>query len=44
MIVQNVGVDETTDFTFTVHRNDYGKALTLLEKTARGPGREGSHR
>ena len=23
MIVQNVGVDNTTDFTFTVHRNDY---------------------
>ncbi len=34
MIVQNVGVDNTTDFTFTVHRNDYEKALTILEKTA----------
>ena len=22
MIVQNVGADQTTDFTFTVHRND----------------------
>ena len=38
MIVQNVGVDDTTDFTFTVHRNDYGKALAMLEKTARGLG------
>ncbi len=35
MIVQNVGADDTTDFTFTVHRNDYAKALKLLEKTAK---------
>ena len=34
MIVQNVGQDETTDFTFTVHRNDYAKALELLKSTA----------
>ena len=34
MIVQNVGVDNTTDFTFTVHRNDYDKALSILEKTS----------
>ena len=34
MIVQNVGQDETTDFTFTVHRNDYEKALGLLKSTA----------
>ncbi len=34
MIVQNIGEDETTDFTFTVHRNDYAKALELLERTA----------
>ncbi len=32
MIVQNVGDDDTTDFTFTVHRNDYSKALKILEK------------
>lgn len=31
MIVQNIADDETTDFTFTVHRNDYQKAKTLLE-------------
>ena len=34
MIVQNVGVDQSTDFTFTVHRNDFGKAMALLKKTA----------
>jgi aspartate kinase len=34
MIVQNVGADGTTDFTFTVHRNDYEKALELLRATA----------
>lgn len=33
MIVQNIAEDDTTDFTFTVHRNDYQKAKTLLEKT-----------
>ena len=33
MIVQNVGVDNMTDFTFTVHRNDYEKALKILRKT-----------
>ena len=38
MIVQNVGVDNTTDFTFTVHRNDFNKALALLKKTARDLG------
>jgi len=34
MIVQNVGVDNTTDFTFTVNRNDFEKALGILKKTA----------
>jgi len=33
MIVQNVGDDGTTDFTFTVHRNDYDVVLDLLQKT-----------
>lgn len=32
MIIQNVGADGTTDFTFTVHRNDYDNALAVLEK------------
>ncbi len=30
MIVQNVSEDGTTDFTFTVHRNDYDRALEIL--------------
>ncbi len=34
MIVQNVAADDTTDFTFTVHRNDYDKALAVLQQTA----------
>ena len=34
MIVQNVSHDNTTDFTFTVHRNDYQKALGVLQATA----------
>lgn len=31
MIVQNVGHDGMTDFSFTVHRNDYAKALEILK-------------
>lgn len=35
MIVQNVAPDgDTTDFTFTVHRNDYKRALQILQKVA----------
>lgn len=34
MIIQNVGRDGTTDFTFTVHRNDYLKALEILRESA----------
>jgi len=35
MIIQNIAADEvTTDFTFTVHRNDYQRALTILKQTA----------
>lgn len=34
MIVQNVGEDGTTNFTFTVHRNDYEAALHLAQATA----------
>lgn len=33
MIVQNIADDATTDLTFTVHRNDYQRALGLLEQT-----------
>lgn len=35
MIVQNVAGDDTTDFTFTVHRDEFQKALKLLEKVAK---------
>ncbi|MEH6687718.1 MAG: aspartate kinase [Halopseudomonas sabulinigri] len=34
MIVQNVSQDNTTDFTFTVHRNDFRKAEAILKETA----------
>jgi len=30
MIVQNIGTDGATDFTFTVHRNEYEEALKIL--------------
>ena len=35
MIIQNIGADGTTDFTFTVHRGDYRKANELLRKIAK---------
>ncbi|MCC6301575.1 MAG: aspartate kinase [Gammaproteobacteria bacterium] len=38
MIVQNVAEDATTDFTFTVHRNDYEKAFEILQRLAKGLG------
>ncbi len=31
MIVQNISVEGTTDFSFTVHRNEYQKAMDVLE-------------
>jgi aspartate kinase len=34
MIIQNTGHDTTTDFTFTVHRNDYKAARKILQNTA----------
>jgi len=34
MIVQNVGADGSTDFTFTVHRADYKKAMVILKQVA----------
>lgn len=38
MIIQNVAADATTDFTFTVHRNDYDNALDILNKTSKELG------
>lgn len=34
MIVQNVSEDGTTNFTFTVNRSEYPKALSILKETA----------
>ena len=34
VIIQNVSHDGTTDFSFTVNRGDYDKAMALLQKTA----------
>ncbi|MBL6752152.1 MAG: aspartate kinase [Nevskia sp.] len=34
MIVQNVGADGTTDFTFTVHRNDHERAVEIARRVA----------
>jgi len=35
MIIQNIAADEaTTDFTFTVHRGEYQRALEILKGTA----------
>lgn len=34
VIVQNVAEDKTTDFTFTVHRNDMARAQAILQQTA----------
>ena len=36
MIIQNVGQDGTTDFSFTVNRADYTKALEMLKGVAAG--------
>jgi len=38
MIVQNISHDGTTDFTFTVHRNEFRKALEILRSTAAALG------
>jgi aspartate kinase len=38
MIVQNIAHDGTTDFTFTVHRNEFKKALEILRATAAALG------
>jgi len=38
MIIQNVGADGTTDFTFTVHRNDFQRTQAVLEQVAKDLG------
>lgn len=41
MIVQNVGADGTTDFTFTVQRTDYERAMEISRKVAGELGAKG---
>jgi len=31
MIIQNIGADDTTDFTFTVHRDEYTRVIDFLK-------------
>lgn len=38
MIVQNIGEDGTTDFTFTVHRDEYKRATAIMADTAKRLG------
>lgn len=38
MIVQNAGEDGSTDFTFTVHRNDFAKTMDIVEAVAKELG------
>jgi aspartate kinase len=41
MIVQNVGADGSTDFTFTVARGDHDKALEIIKRVAGELGAKG---
>jgi aspartate kinase len=43
MIIQNVGANNTTDFTFTVHRNDYARAMDIVKATATAIGAREVH-
>jgi len=36
MIIQNIGVDGSTDFSFTVGRNEYARALEVLNERVKG--------
>jgi aspartate kinase len=36
MIIQNTGADGTTDFTFTVHKNEMNKAVGILKDKVQG--------
>lgn len=42
MILQNIGAEGLTDFTFTVHRNDYTKAKEILASIANDLGAKGT--
>ena len=38
VIVQNIGADNTTDFTFTVDKSDFSKAESILKETSKSLG------
>lgn len=38
IIVQNIAVDQSIDFTFTVHRDEYNKTLTILQEVCQKIG------
>ena len=38
VIVQNIGSEGTTDFSFTVHRNDLGRTMELLDRVRKEIG------
>ena len=38
VIVQNIGADNTTDFTFTVDKSDFSNAETILKQTSKSLG------
>lgn len=38
IVLQNMAIDGTTDFTFTVHRDDYQRAYAILETIAKDLG------
>jgi aspartate kinase len=42
MILQNIGAEGLTDFTFTVHRNDFAKAKEILDGIAADLGAKGT--
>ena len=35
MIIQNASIEGLTDFSFTVHRNDFKRAMEILEKAVK---------
>lgn len=41
MIVQNLGEDSKTDFTFTIHRNDYDRTYEIMQDLQKQLGAEG---
>ncbi len=44
MIVQNISVEGTTDFSFTVHRNEYAKGARGAQQQGQGPRRRQADR